>query len=409
MRVLGVLAAWGVLAVLATMCFALGGSLGYRRGVKDTLTQIRERRTGMAGCRPLPANHLRRRTSGHARPGHRARRARWRPRHAGAPVAGPTRAVVPVRSDPRVIALSATVAAILLIGVPATAIGATTAQPGESLYTMRRNLERVRVALATGPEDDTEVHVELAAARLTDLEGLVGHDIGPDVIADVSSNLGAHATAASDRLTRVEDDTHRTALGLKLRHVVGRQVEVMDDIVTLDCGGDAARDCEALSATRDGSVALRLSTERDVAVAEGAPAPPPRSATQADKGGVVAKEVGEPATDDAGAATGAGVQEAEEPGKDDPGTGDDDPAATPAAAAASTAAPRDSTSAPPSKPSTSATPTSAPSPSSSETPSSSPAPTAPAAGSPATEPDAAAGGGGDAGGRAGAATDDAGQ
>src|ERR671918_925406 len=59
MRVLGVLAAWTVLAVLATLCFAVGGSIGYRRGVQDAVRQLRERRSGKTGCRPQPRAHHR--------------------------------------------------------------------------------------------------------------------------------------------------------------------------------------------------------------------------------------------------------------------------------------------------------------------------------------------------------------
>lgn len=341
MRVLGVLAAWGVLAVLATMCFALGGSLGYRRGVKDTLAQIRDRRTGKTGCRPLPANHLRRRTTGHARPGARSRRARWRPRPTGAPVAGSGRSFLPSRSDPRVTALAAAAAAILLVGVPSTAIGATTAQPGESLYTVRRNLERVRVALATGAEDDTEVHVELAAARLVDLQGLVGNpDVGPDVIADVSLDLGVHAEAASRRLTGVEDDNQRSELGQRLQHVVGTQVEIMDNIVTLDCSEDVDVECETLSETRDGTVALRTKTEADVAIAQAGPEQT-ITATAVDPG-----------------PTDAPVAEASEPtGQADPG---DDPSPAPTEAAADTA-PDDEPSEGASEAATGATPTPTPS------------------------------------------------
>lgn len=387
MRVLGVLAAWGVLGVLATMCFALGGSLGYRRGVKDTLAQIRDRRTGAAGCRPLPANHLRRRTSGHARPGARARRARWRPPHVGAPVAVPIRAVLPARSDPRVTALAATVVAVLLIGVPGAAIGATTAQPGESLYSMRRSMERVRVALATG-EDDTEVHIELAAARLTDLQGLVDDDdVGPDVIADVSSDLSVHAAAASGRLTTVADDTHRSALGRQLAHVVGTQVEVMDDIVTRDCSGDGGGACQVLSDMRDGTVALRQSTERDVAVAQGASDPPPTVA-QADQGDRITAEAVSDGAGDAGVAAG---QDASGTGPDTPAVGAAGTPASAAGTAASTTAPDDGASAAASKPSASAKPTPAPTPTASTAASSSPSPTTSAAGSPATEPESPTG------------------
>jgi hypothetical protein len=387
MRVLGVLAAWGVLGVLATMCFALGGSLGYRRGVKDTLAQIRDRRTGAAGCRPLPANHLRRRSSGHARPGARARRARWGPRHAGAPVAVPIRAVLPARSDPRVTALAATVVAVLLIGVPGAAIGATTAQPGESLYSMRRGMERVRVALATG-EGDTEVHIELAAARLTDLQVLVDNDdVGPDVIADVSSDLAAHATAASGRLPRVADDTHRSSLGRKLANVGGKQVEVMDVIVARDCGGDVAGTCEARNDMLEGTVALRVSTQQDVALAQGEPQPS-RSLAQADKGDRITAEAVSDGTADAGAAS---AQEAGATGPVEPATGATQTHASAASGPPSTAAPDDSEPAATSKAAASAKPSPAPTPTSGTTSGASAKPTASSAGSPATEPEAPAG------------------
>jgi len=284
MRVLGVLAAWGVLAVLATMCFALGGSLGYRRGVKDTLTQIRDRRTGAAGCRPLPANHLRRRTSGHARPGARARRARWRPREVGAQVAQLTRAPVTVRSDPRLTALAATLAVVLLLGVPGIAVGATVAQPGESLYSVRRSMEHVRVAFAFGADHDTEVHVELAAARLTDLRSLIGRGMAAEVVGDVSADLGVHARTAADHLPRVGDRSHRSALGRTLRHVVAEQVTVIDEIVALDCGAGAdQQDCSALAETKDGSLALKDDTG-DVTVAVG---DEPETIAQADNDGTV--------------------------------------------------------------------------------------------------------------------------
>lgn len=384
MRVLGVLAAWGVLAVLATMCFALGASLGYRRGVRDTLAQLRDRRTGAAGCRPLPANHLRRRTSGHARPGARARRARWRPRHAGAPVAGPTRAVLPARSNPRVAVLAASVAAVLLVGVPGAAVGATTAQPGESLYTVRRGLEDVRVALARG-EDGTEVHVELAAARLTDLQGLVGDaDVKPEVIADVSSDLGSHATAASRRLKVVEDDTHRSALGQKLRDVVGKQVEVIDDIVNGDCADDVEGDCAALNETREHTVTLQADTERDVAVAEGSPAPPTRTVTQAEQGDRITAEV----VDDGAAVDGAAAtEEAEQTGPDAPTAATASAPASAPSAVTRSSAPNDSASK--AAPKSRASPKPAPpaTPSTGSTASASPSPPASAAGSPATEPE----------------------
>lgn len=302
-------------------------------------------------------------------------------------MAGRTRVSARVRSDPRVVVLSATVAAILLIGVPGTAIGATTAQPGESLYTVRRNLERVRVALARGPASDTEVHVELAAARLTDLRGLVGPDVAPEVVADVSSNLNEHATAATDHLARVENDLHQGELGRKLKRVVDDQVEVMHALA-LDCGASDERDCAALNGAKNASVALRMNTDRQIVVAEGAPDPSERTAVQADEAvpgeTVTAEPVEEPPTDEAAVAVTDDARETPAKAQVDDSGGKDGGDEAPTTATATTTASEESASPPPAKPNPGAQPTSAPAPSPS--PSSDPTPPA-SAGSSATELD----------------------
>lgn len=275
MRVLGILAAWGVLAVLSTMCFALGGSIGYRRGVRDAVAQLRDRRSGKTGCRPLPANHLRRRTSGRSRPGARARRARWQ---SGRPAARPAH---PAQRSQWTTAAAAGVAVVLLLGIPGTAIGATTAQPGESLWKVKLGLERVRLALATGPERDAEVHMDLASARLTELGGLVGKDVPAAVVSDVSSDLGSHAIAASDVLPAVKTPAVRDQLQRRIEDVTTKQVVVMDTLLGLDCRDGDGTDCVALNETRDETrdlrdaadepVALAVPVESEVAVATPAP------------------------------------------------------------------------------------------------------------------------------------------
>lgn len=276
MRVLGLLAAWGVLAVLATMCFALGGSIGYRRGVRDTLAQVRDRRVGKSGCRPLPANHMRRRSSGHARPGARARRSRWR-----VPAMSPRRRRSRIPVDPRITVLGATIAAVLLLGVPATAVGATTAQPGESLYPVKRGMEQVRLALSVGPERDAKVHIDLAATRLAELTALVGRDASSAVIADVSQDLEKHAAAASATLDGASDTPDRSRLQQQLSAVASQQVEVMD--VAVEGCADADPECETLEQTRDETVALDDTTAGDVpTVVAGEVLPSPETPAQAD-------------------------------------------------------------------------------------------------------------------------------
>ncbi|MBW3605492.1 MAG: hypothetical protein KY460_11415 [Actinobacteria bacterium] len=387
MRVLGVLAAWGVLAVLATMCFALGGSIGYRRGVRDTLAQIRERRTGKTGCRPLPANHLRRRTSGRARPGARARRARW---HVGSPTASRRRSawLDPARVGRAPTVVAASLAAVLLIGVPGTAIGATTAQPGESLWKVKLGLERVRLALATTPESDAEVHVDLASARLTELAGLIGSGAAPAVVSDVSGDLGNHTLAARDELEHVRTTSVRTQLEQRIADLTTQQVAVMTTLLQTDCVQDADRDCAELAETRDETIALQESTDDALAMAGtvrtevATPLPAtPRSVDQAERtpsaptdaqddgAAMVTTDPVDPPADESPAATGGQDGDAAPPAASSTG-------APPAAAAAPT---------PSSSPSPKPTPSPSPTPTSTPSPTPTPTPDPPVAGSPATE------------------------
>lgn len=351
MRVLGVLAAWSVLAVLATMCFALGGSIGYRRGVRDTLAQLRERRAGKAGCRPLPANHLHRRSSGQARPGAPARRARWRvgpsvPVHGVTPLAA-------LRSGRWTSAALAGLAAFLLVGVPGTAVGATTAQPGDSLWRVKLGLEQVRLALATGPERDARVHVDLAAVRLGELSGLVGADARLDLVDQVTDGLADHATAASEQLPRVAAAA-RSELRQRIQAVTSRQVAVMGALVESDCDGSPGPDCMALRKTLEETVALSTATAT-VAVATPVPADDvarnpesaPTSAAQADEAAgaaPVAETSGEPAAA-AGATASSSPDEAAPP--KDTSAGDEaeakpTPASTPSPTPAKTPKPSSS-------------------------------------------------------------------
>lgn len=261
MRVLGVLAAWGVLAVLATMCFALGGSIGYRRGVRDTLAQIRERRAGKAGCRPLPANHLRRRSSGHLRPGARARRARWRTGPSSAPVAvagvapkaGSTWSVL--TSSGWTSAVAACVAVLLLIGVPATAVGASTAAPGDRMYGAKLALGEVRLAAAIGPERKAQTHVDLARARLVELSLLDAGDVDPAVVHRVVDEVEAHYAAVEQQVPQIDEPEMRDTLERDMAAVISSQ----DTVVTTMVAGAG---CEQRT---DGACGELAQTQRETA------------------------------------------------------------------------------------------------------------------------------------------------
>src|SRR5919106_4352003 len=190
MRVLGVLAAWTVLAVLATLCFAVGGSIGYRRGVQDAVRQLRERRNGKTGCRPQPLAHHRYRPI--TRPSLRSAddplRARAR-RLASSAYGGRlrTRMSAGVQWSPAAIGAAV---AVCVLAVPGVALGASMAQPGERLWEVKRGWEGVRLAMAPGADDEVEVHVDLAARRLSELNQLLGMgQARPQVVSVVIQGL----------------------------------------------------------------------------------------------------------------------------------------------------------------------------------------------------------------------------
>jgi len=259
MRVLGVLAAWGVLAVLATLCFAVGGSIGYRRGVQDAVRQLRERRSGKTGCRPLPLPHHRRRpiTRIHASPARSAHA-----RAAAPPAVHRLRAhLARPNLSP---ALAGAMAAVFLFALPGVALGASAAQPGDNLWPVKRGIERARLAMATSPDGDMQIHVDLASRRVNELNQLLtSDDADPDLVDAVIGDLRKHTEAASERLHEV-DVAQRQQVAERVEEVVHRQVMAIDVLLDIDCtdavqGTEAAQDtvaaqdntCVALGDTRE--------------------------------------------------------------------------------------------------------------------------------------------------------------
>jgi hypothetical protein len=264
MRVLGVLAAWGVLAVLATLCFAVGGSIGYRRGVQDAVRQLRERRNGKAGCRPMPLPYHRHRPATHLRLRNAVRprtSVTTRPKAAGQRA----RRIAGVQWSPAVVGA---LVAVSLLTVPGVALGATAAQPGDTLWKVKRGMEQARLVMAVGPSRDAVIHAELAVRRLTELNQLLstgGAD--PQVVDMVITGLHDHTESATSRLkeTAVRD---RQAVAQRLDDVVERQITVIDLLLGVDCAQSVNQQCVALTDTREASEELQRTTTA-IAAADG--------------------------------------------------------------------------------------------------------------------------------------------
>lgn len=269
MRVLGVLAAWGVLAVLATLCFAVGGSIGYRRGVQDAVRQLRERRSGKTGCRPMPLPHHRRRPVSRIRLRTPVSAQRVTARSEIAAHGGARRARI--HWSPAAVGA---LVAVCLLTVPGVAVGATAAQPGDTLWNVKRGMEHARLVMAIGPSRDAVIHADLAARRLTELNQLLsmgGAD--PQVVDTVIGNLRDHTESATDQLNQTAV-TDRAAVAERLDGLVERQIAVIDLLLGVDCAEQADAQCVALTDTREASVRLQRTTTA-IAAAERLPGAAP--------------------------------------------------------------------------------------------------------------------------------------
>ena len=87
------------------------------------------------------------------------------------------------RRQPAFRLAGALVALVLLLGTAGVASASTEALPGDSLYGVKRGLERAALAISLGPAGDAELLLEQANRRIAEVEELVhrgrGGDIGP--------------------------------------------------------------------------------------------------------------------------------------------------------------------------------------------------------------------------------------
>jgi hypothetical protein len=174
--------------------------------------------------------------------------------HGGSPR---TRRFAGVQWSPAVIGAAV---AVCVLAVPGVALGASTAQPGEALWGVKRGLEGVRLAMAPGADDEVEVHVDLAARRLGELNQLLGMGhADPQVVSVVIQGLHDHTQDANERLNDVEQED-RAALVARLDDLVARQVAVINLLIDADCTDSADQQCVALEDTRAVSAALEETT-----------------------------------------------------------------------------------------------------------------------------------------------------
>ena len=112
------------------------------------------------------------------------------------------------RRQPAMRLAGALVALLLLIGTAGVASASTEALPGDSLYGVKRGLERAALAISLSPSGDAELLLEQANRRIAEVEELVHRgrsgDIGPALegyenAVDLGLEIAAeHGTPLSD-------------------------------------------------------------------------------------------------------------------------------------------------------------------------------------------------------------------
>lgn len=174
------------------------------------------------------------------------------------------------------------IAAALVVGVASgTSVVSASALPGDPLYGVKVTTERMRVALATDPEDRVAVELDIAEQRLREALRLaeLGRDIEAEAAASSYAEHVANAAAAAQQrpsplltqvLRQAVSEQQRRAEGepsLQSVEVVAQQSAVAD--VSADQIAEAAAQAAELAAE---GASLRLVPLQEPPVTSGAAA-----------------------------------------------------------------------------------------------------------------------------------------
>ena len=100
----------------------------------------------------------------------------------------------------RLVAVAGVLAALIVVGAPATAALAAGAQPGQALYGIKLATEDVRLAVQRNPQKKVELRLGFAEERLTEMAALVARGraaLVPGVAARLASEQGQVDAAIS--------------------------------------------------------------------------------------------------------------------------------------------------------------------------------------------------------------------
>jgi hypothetical protein len=152
----------------------------------------------------------------------------------------------------------AVVVAMLSVGTVNTTMGGRSL-PGDTLYTWKRAKEQITLALATNPGQRAQLHTEIAARRLQELEFLVdtGHAVDSAVVDEILSSLLEHA----ERAIEENGQAPEVSVAPMVSHILAETRKTIPQIAALAQGAAleavlAALEVEQLSQEVTSPVAL---------------------------------------------------------------------------------------------------------------------------------------------------------
>ncbi len=120
--------------------------------------------------------------------------------------------------------------ALLVLAFSGTAVAASGAYPDSHLYPVKRALEEVRTAVATGDLDEAKVEVGHARARLDELQVMVAEDKTDYVAVTLERYRAHHDRAAAEIEAAAEAGADVSAVAAMLAEVEMRHDQLLSEI-----------------------------------------------------------------------------------------------------------------------------------------------------------------------------------
>jgi hypothetical protein len=244
------------IATLAGLLYAFGASVGYGKGLEDgrhTAHMALRRTITAMGARALPP------TAGRENTG---------------PVAANRRLHTLFGQGPRLATFVAIL--LLLLAAPAAAL-MVEPEPAGRTWRAQLALEGVQLRVTPQPAKRADLHAELMARRLADLQLLLARGAAPAAIAAVVDRLEHHAKAGAAETVRATNGRPaRAAAAVRQQAALQRHVAVLTVLEVVACQPQAGTPLvpQVCASVHNAADAAAVALTMVEGVIEGQPSPP---------------------------------------------------------------------------------------------------------------------------------------